>query len=181
MVSGELVSSRAEARELGLAFYFGKPCKHGHSGKRHTRSAVCVECNKLAIAAWDRRNATQRKRRYRSTERGREVTNAASRKWRSKNKARVNWHCNNRRAALLQATPSWADKEEIYRFYAECPDGFEVDHRVPLKGENVCGLHVPWNLQYLTRQQNSSKGNRLIEDGQAPFSNPSVPSDPHVS
>jgi hypothetical protein len=30
-----------------------------------------------------------------------------------------------------------------------------------LQGENVSGLHVPWNLQVITEVENKQKGNRL--------------------
>lgn len=47
----------------------------------------------------------------------------------------------------------------ITEFYLGCPVGLEVDHILPLKNEMVSGLHVPWNLQYLTRTQNAKKSN----------------------
>ncbi len=72
------------------------------------------------------------------------------------------------------ASPKWLDaiqKAQIQEFYdiasalnTQCGGRHEVDHIVPLKGRNVSGLHVPWNLQILKKEENLSKGNRLLEE-----------------
>lgn len=60
---------------------------------------------------------------------------------------------------VRQSTPSWADLPAIKAFYKNRPKGCHVDHIVPIKGKNVCGLHVPWNLQYLPASVNRKKSN----------------------
>ena len=71
-----------------------------------------------------------------------------------------------RKRRVRQAQPVWVDQGEIFNFYVNAPEGMTVDHAVPLKGVNqdgehvVCGLHVPWNLQYLTPSENSVKNNK---------------------
>ena len=75
-----------------------------------------------------------------------------------------------RRASKLKATPSWLtdkQKDEIAIFYTEAAKLtkstgviYHVDHIVPLQGKNVCGLHVPWNLQVITATENVRKNNK---------------------
>ena len=67
-----------------------------------------------------------------------------------------------RRALKLQATPPWADLNKIREVYRNCPEGYQVDHIVPLQGELVCGLHVENNLQHLSAIENRQKSNKFI-------------------
>lgn len=72
-----------------------------------------------------------------------------------------------RRKDVKDRTPKWVDLTEILEFYAKCPEGYEVDHIVPLKGlvdgRPVTGLHVLHNLQYLTKAENRKKYNKITE------------------
>lgn len=70
----------------------------------------------------------------------------------------------NYRAKKLQRTPKWANLEKIREIYKNCPEGYHVDHIIPLQGEKVSGLHVPENLQYLTAEENLSKSNKYEEE-----------------
>jgi hypothetical protein len=56
--------------------------------------------------------------------------------------------------------PKWADLDKINEFERNKPDGMTTDHYIPLQGDLVSGLHVSWNLQYLTVSENTSKNNK---------------------
>ena len=58
-------------------------------------------------------------------------------------------------------TPKWADLEKIRGIYNNCPEGFHVDHMIPLNGKIVSGLHVDNNLQYLLSKDNLIKHNKF--------------------
>lgn len=72
-----------------------------------------------------------------------------------------------RRAAKLNRTPKWLTKEELLvidMFYANCPEGYHVDHDWPLQGKTISGLHVISNLKYLSAHDNLVKSNKFDID-----------------
>ena len=83
--------------------------------------------------------------------------------------------CKRKRSALhrkqhKKATPKWLTQEhkkqiiDTYELMRDCRtvtgEDYHVDHIVPLNGENICGLHVPWNLQVLPAYINIAKSNK---------------------
>ncbi len=103
-------------------------------------------------------------------EANREVINASSERYRARNKEYYAYKAAERRASKLNATPGWLaehHRQEIRDMYWLAKDlgrvsegAYEVDHIVPLRGEGVCGLHVPWNLQILPQDLNRRKSNK---------------------
>lgn len=69
-----------------------------------------------------------------------------------------------RELAKVKAVPPWLTKIHVVQmqeFYRQRPANYTVDHILPIQGKQVCGLHVPWNLQYLTQPDNSRKSNKF--------------------
>jgi hypothetical protein len=112
-------------------------------------------------AAQDRHRRTDKGketyRRYWQSEKGRELLRQYWQSQRGKSLSRANAAV--RRHLIRAQRIKDFYYEEIRKWYAECPTGFEVDHIVPIKHVDVCGLHVPWNFQYLTKTDNASKNN----------------------
>jgi len=66
-----------------------------------------------------------------------------------------------RRSRIKQATPKWVNRQMINFIYGNCPKDMHVDHIIPIHHKDVCGLHVPWNLRYVNKQENLRKGNKF--------------------
>ena len=126
---------------------------------------------------WTENNPEKRKKHNKKwRENNPEYSKKSSKKWRKNNlensrKYSKEWSKNNRgkrnaieskrRAAKLQAAPSWANKKTIAMIYIIADIcNKTVDHIVPLQSSVVCGLHWEANLQLLTKQENSSKSNK---------------------
>lgn len=159
-------TTRAEAKVRGEKTYFtGMPCPNGHISVRQTSNGGCRECALLRTRTWRKENprvVLEGKRRWEELNplKHRRIQNRANRKYASTNPAMGAAKAAKYRAARLQATPVWADFEEIGRVYEEASRlGMQVDHIVPLQGRLVCGLHVHNNLQLLSSDDNKRKGN----------------------
>lgn len=77
------------------------------------------------------------------------------------NKSKKLANSSKRKANRIKRTPKWANLEKIKEIYKNCPNGYHVDHIIPLQGNLVSGLHVENNLQYLTAYDNLVKGNKF--------------------
>lgn len=156
-----------------------------YSGKIRTYCEQCAEYTRKAMKAWRKRNPEKDRANHDEyVKNNREKLKAYDLSLREGNrekyrKASLEWAYNNsdkmcassakRRAAQTNSTPKWLtvkqlnQMQRLYSFVVDNP-GYQVDHIVPLRGKNVCGLHVPWNLQILTAEENMRKGNRFNGD-----------------
>ena len=113
------------------------------------------------------RDKARRRDRYRTDPAFKARTNARTKQYYADKPHVFRARDAKRRADQLRATPQWADLNKIREFYAEArrltkETGIphEVDHIVPLKGRNVSGLHVHFNLRVVPRTVNRRKFNK---------------------
>jgi hypothetical protein len=93
--------------------------------------------------------------------------------WKRNNVLQVRADTKARRRKHRVATPKWLtrrQKSEIRQLYQiamtmtkTTGEQYVVDHIVPLRSEFVCGLHVPWNLRVITREENLAKSNQIVD------------------
>jgi hypothetical protein len=185
----EYPTTRKEAQETKATHYFtGVPCKHGHIALRKTKG-TCMDCLKIEWEETNAKRAllpkseASKKAGKKYYENNKEVVKlrALSRSpeditkyrktWKKANPELVLANDKHRRTKHKQATPKWLTQEhktEIKQFYLDAMlvskvtgVPYAVDHIVPLRGELVSGLHVPWNLAVITREENSKKSNKI--------------------
>lgn len=164
----------AENKERRLA-----SCKawfEANKERKHQTTKAWAEANKEKKAAKaaaryiqnkDEVLAQSRARYYQNIEKERARGLAYWKKNKDSHRGRVKKYSESR----IERTPPWIDASDKLRmkcYYQvaqmrtrETGEIWTVDHIVPLQGESVSGLHVPWNLQVITKAQNVSKGNRL--------------------
>jgi hypothetical protein len=77
----------------------------------------------------------------------------------SRTKGYARYHSRLREIAEIRQRPIWANLKKIMEIYVNRPEGYHVDHIIPLRGKTVSGLHVESNLQYLPALENMKKHN----------------------
>jgi hypothetical protein len=114
------------------------------------------------------------KKKYSETDKARIVRARANKKFvtRHPDKKREADFLN--KSARRSSTPDWltkADRAEIEGLAQFCRvmrsitgNEYHIDHIVPIRGDGVCGLHVPWNLQAVPATENLRKSNKLFSD-----------------
>lgn len=159
-------AKRKEARQANETYYFtGKPCKRGHIATRRAINGFCTECEK------EKNNSEDRKKYMAEyAEKNRDRIKKIASNWQKNNKGKVNANTAIRHSQKMKRRPSWLSKEDkeyircLYQLSAmlnrESSTQWHVDHIVPLQGEAVSGLHVPWNLRVIPAKDNMKKGNR---------------------
>jgi hypothetical protein len=102
-----------------------------------------------------------------------EVKREYQKAWKERNTTWVRADTKARRRKHREATPKWLtkkEKAEIRQLYQiaiimskTTGEQYVVDHIVPLRGNDVCGLHVPWNLRVITQEENLKKSNKFLD------------------
>ena len=183
-------ATRSEAKAIGAKYYFtGQPCTRGHVALRKTKGS-CVECIKEDWAKDNAKRALKPKseaakaagRRYYERNREQVLARAAARTLEQKQAYRRKHKQDNpelykaltslRKRRHREATPPWLTKEDkdaikkLYRVAMELTKitgvRYVVDHIRPLHSEVVCGMHVPWNLEVITQEENLRKSNKVL-------------------
>ena len=157
------------ATEAALAWNEANKAKHRANMRAY--AARNPEKRRAVVAAWRKANPDKVKVLHASWRAANpEKYLNISRTWKQRNPAHRRAKAAERRAMKLQRTPAWLTADDfaaIKAIYAEAAEkiaatglSWHVDHIVPLLGENVSGLHVPWNLQVIPGSENMRKGNR---------------------
>lgn len=175
-----LASEIREAAEADLLFKRCVPCDRllpvdRFSNNKARKDGKATQCKECSVKYHSSRRATDAdyrlkccgySKKYRANN---PKYTEYNKLWNKENRARRNYLTTKRYTTKKNACPKWLNddqKTRISEFYwlaqdlkAVTGEDYEVDHIVPLQGKEVCGLHVPWNLQVLPSDLNRKKSN----------------------
>lgn len=125
---------------------------------------TCIECSK-------KRNFIRRSISRAHYNKNTAIVCAKVAAWRVANPDKINARDAKRRFLFKKAIPKWlteSDWIEIKWAYKiaqewskERVEKYHVDHIIPLQGKEVCGLHIPSNLQIIKAVDNFKKSNHF--------------------
>ena len=182
-------TTRQEAVLQKSKYYFtGAPCIHGHIALRKAKG-TCLDCLKIewqkttAERKGKPKSAAAKLAGIKYYEKNKELVKmrAASRSpedrkqykktWKANHPDKVLASTNDRRRRHKNARPCWITAEQLRQIRQYYVDAitvtkvtgvqYVVDHIIPLRSHEVCGLHVPWNLRVITQEENLKKSNKL--------------------
>lgn len=163
-----------------------KSCKHNHIFDKD-KYKRCPTCKKIRLQNWRLKNKDKvsiqnktsrlnnieklRKKDKLRYENNKEYFSQKNKLWKKLNRDKNCYNANMYYCRKINAVPNWLTEEhknEIKIIYNkakqlsnETGEQYQVDHIIPLNHPNVCGLHVPWNLQILKKIENIKKSNKL--------------------
>lgn len=185
-----IATSAYTAKMLGFNNFFSlKPCKRGHIGWRNRVTYSCKECCKIYRDTSVERGTRYPKNPKPKSPEQKEKERLRAFGWKERNPHRVKmqsarYYKENRqhlihlgaqsKRKVRRATPKWLtkfQKQQIALIYTVRDEltklngvQYHVDHKVPINGKIVCGLHVPWNLQVMEGAENINKSNKFDEN-----------------
>jgi hypothetical protein len=163
-----------EAKAQGFKYYKSdRPCKNGVIELRYINgNCMCFQCKfernvRLFKGKPRTGNYIPRGLKYLGM-----TANERNRAWKKANKDKVNAINATRRAAKANATPKWFSEldefviEEAFSLTIQREKltgiRWDVDHMIPLRANEACGLHCYQNIQVIPKSMNSAKRNKMI-------------------